>query len=433
MPKRRGFSRAGLIALLAANGACGSRTGIWIDGELSGIPNGAGAFAAAGGGPSSSGASGSAAGSRGGTTAMGSGGTLASATSGVTDCVNLSYQVELEKTQLVLIVDASSSMGTTPAGSTRSSWEVLRDALLDAVATGFHPNTALGLVAYPNMAIDTGMTLDPRPSDACVNVSQSVRLGELGEAGSEQRRRLADALNSTTLARGTPTHDAYRYGLEGMLLVGLPLSNSRSNLLLITDGSPTLLGGCVNPNSTLRNVDAQPIVAEIAEAYAAGLHSYLIGLPGSETSRAWLSEAAFAGGTPNANCQPYDADRNYCHLDITTAPDYDAALRNALSKVAAAVSPCQLDVSVPFATDGSDWTRAADPRQYAPLVSFGDGRQVWLLDKGESDVGCAEGYRFISANRIELCRSTCAAVYADPSAKLRMASACMGPPPAGDD
>lgn len=325
--------------------------------------------------------------------------------------------------RLALIVDASSSMRRRSAtnGSELTSWQVTSQALVDffggTSSIAVSGAVEAGLLSYPNLSFSSSMSLEPSATDQCVNVSGAVLPAVLGQPDDPQRTALMDALSATSLNRGTPTHDAYRWAIQSMLLESTAREGTSLSAVLLTDGSPTVQLGCVNPNDRLIGVDAAPIVAEIADATRAGIRTFIVGLPGSESSRIWLSEAAMTGGTALPDCDSVSS--SYCHMDITTAPDFGASLEAALAHVAAAVSPCRLVVP-----GLSDAIRASSRNRMTIYLRLGDGRER-LLDRSNTDAAlCAEGYRELGGDEIELCEDACVQSVRDPGASIEVIVGC---------
>src|SRR5688572_9440293 len=107
-------------------------------------------------------------------------------------------------------------------------------------------------------------------------------------------------------------------------------SGNQKFMLLITDGAPTMSEGCNGgdgDNGQVQDMPTEPIIAEIAGAYAQGIRTFLIGSPGSEESaeetggdmRPWLSRAAVESGTDEAGCA-VDGP-NFCHMDMTRSEE----------------------------------------------------------------------------------------------------------------
>jgi hypothetical protein len=187
-------------------------------------------------------------------------------------------------------------------------------------------------------------------------------------------------------------------------------------MLLITDGTPTLSLGCMNPSGSLSDQDPAPIVAEIQRAAAAGVDTFLIGSPGSEANRPWMSQAAVIGGTSKPGCNVNGP--NYCHMDMTTAPNFSAALRDGLASVVGAINSCTYE----FGTPPAGQTISAN--NITVTMSSGSNSTLVVRD----DVGeCTKGWQLTADKHILLCPDTCATVQADPLITVDVMFGCDSP------
>ncbi len=328
--------------------------------------------------------------------------------------------------KLALVVDVSGSMTSTAPGSTRSKWEVTRNALLEAVVgvmkSGLPASTSVGLLYYPNKINDDSIPTAPVDPSVCLNTDGEVGMAVLGDKSSgTQRSLLRQRLTVAVLGRGTPTVDAYNWALRHQLLTAQQLVlPGEPYILLITDGVPTLNGGCWNPNGALTLLDGEPIVRAVEAAHAQGVKTFIIGSPGSDEGRAWLSKSAYVGGTALPGCNPDSADGPYCHLDLTTAPDFSSALRDALGQIANNVAGCKYSLSALSA--GGEALPALD--KLAPIIRFSDGKLVLVGQSPNTSNYCLYGYRIVNDTQLQLCKNTCASLTDDPAATLQLVLGC---------
>jgi len=324
-------------------------------------------------------------------------------------CAGWSAEPETQPAVLQLVVDTSLSMNETPNGrggrNAATKWDITRDALKDVIGT-LPEELALGLFFYPNMPTEGSRTA--RPLDACVNIDEGIAVAPLT---AQHRARLIDALDDQEPDGWTPTHGAYRHSLESSLL---PATNpGQKYLLLITDGLPTLTLECtgdVNGGSP-DPVNADPIIDEVARARREGVRTFLIGSPGSEGGRQWMSEAAIQGATARAGCRIDGAP--YCHMDMTTAPDFSAALRAGLNQVTGEIS-CTYDIPEP------PMGQSIDPALVNLIVTTSSGASQLVLPDSMGD--CREGWQ-LKGNQVVLCDGTCSRVQAD-GASLQLLFGC---------
>jgi hypothetical protein len=337
-------------------------------------------------------------------------------------CAGETIEGEALPSVIELVIDTSSSMNQKAPGGSQSKWEVTRAALLDAVVGGpsgggLPATTGVGLIFYPNRMA----TINATPADvtSCVNTGAAIAPAVLGGATATQRSTLRTAIEQVQLAQSTPTNDAYKYAFENAISkVTLP---GKRFMLLVTDGTPTLSLGCVNTTGSLSDVDPSPIVDAIRTAAAAGIKTFLIGSPGSEANRTWMSQAAVIGGTAPAGCQA--AGPKWCHMDMTSSPNFSDALRAGLASVAGQVNSCEYG----FAKAPSGQTISAN--NINVILTSGGSSQLVVRD----DVGdCKQGWQLTADQHVLLCPDTCATVQNDPKMAVDVVFGCesIGTPPA---
>lgn len=330
-------------------------------------------------------------------------------------CAGWSSEGESIPSVLELVIDVSSSMSQeAPGGNGASKWDVTRDALLEAIVgvngPGLPGSVAVGLLFYPNV---DEVEASPGAKDItyCVNTAAMVPPATLGGPDAPHRDAIRAGIAGVQLQTSTPTHDAFGYALEqGLLPANLP---GEKFMLLITDGEPTLSQGCQNPESTFSGVDPQPIVEVIDVAWQLGIQTFLIGSPGSEPNRPWMSEAAVLAGTAWTGCEINGPD--YCHMDMTEATNFSEALRQGLGAVIGQLSTCTYSFPDPPAG------RTINGNEINVVVTADDNRTLIVRD----DIGdCSEGWQLTADNQILLCPTTCADVQIDPNITLDIMFGC---------
>lgn len=307
-----------------------------------------------------------------------------------------------------MVVDTSGSMDWVPGTEMRarngqmSKWDITSAALKDAVAK-LPASVAVGLNFYPNTGNDM----------PCINNRIALAIGLLGAANSGQRRNFNRAVDAAGPQGGTPTHAAYRFGeaaVAGSMLTG------QKFVLLITDGIPTRTLDCMGDGKTA--VDSGPLITEVGEDLAKnGVKTFVIGSPGSEDARTDLSKMASAGGTATPGCS--DNGPNYCHLDMTTAKDFAAALAEGLAQIAGQISTCEFTIPPP--PPG----KTLDTGRVNVNYTHGDGKQSTILH--DSTGMCAAGWKYdddTAPTKIVLCGSDCDVVKADQGAKVDVIFGC---------
>jgi hypothetical protein len=336
-------------------------------------------------------------------------------------CASWVTEVEVEPAMLELVVDTSSSMNEIAPGSGRQTrWQIARAALREHVVgvdgAGLPAQVAVGMLLYPGR--ESGVSNSPQDPSLCIDLDAMVPPRELGPRDSPHRNAIEQSLETANLLPSTPTHDAYRYALEEALLPAQ--FEGQKYLLLITDGAPTVSVDCMTESGRvqLAGVDPEPIVEEVrAAAQNHGVRTFLIGVPGSEPNREWMSRAAVLGGTapPGCSINGGESGSDFCHMDMTTASDFGDALRAGLNKVLGVVSPCTFSYAEP--PDGQQ----IDPEKINVLLSDrGEDTLVIRDDHGE----CGEGWQLTSGDQILLCPDTCARVQASPEIIVDVSFGC---------
>jgi hypothetical protein len=301
----------------------------------------------------------------------------------------------------MLVVDVSTSMRQ------QNKWEITREALITAL-NALPPETQVGLLLYPNRVAEAAETAQD-PSE-CVNIDALVPPAPLGDAADGHRQDLITALEDAELNASTPTHDALATAYAEFAQTGLA---GEGFVLLITDGQPTLARGCMN-DSFPTPVDPEPIITETETAFAQGILTYFIGSPGSEDAREWLSRAAQVGGTAAEGCSETELDD--CHFDMTTQPDFSAALNEALAEIAGFVISCSYPI--PEAPVDSE----IDPNK-VNVVYTTDEESVLLLRNDQPD--CDVGWQYTAdGTGINLCSATCETATQEKSAKIELFFGC---------
>lgn len=259
-------------------------------------------------------------------------------------CAGVGADVTPSATLLYFVVDASASMlwdvtNQEPDMGEPTKWDLAKTALGRAVRA--MPETiALGMSFFPNST----------STEPCIVNEVAVLLDWLTPG---HKASVEAALAQQAPAGGTPTHDAWAFGVETIAASSLI---SRKFIVLITDGAPTWSLGCTAPP------DAPQLFADAAAALGnRSIGTFVLGTPGSQgggtgpnvqpDARPTLSMLAEAGGTA-----PRDAagslacthtGPNYCHFDMTRAPDFSRALADALDKITTTVIDTTLDLPPP--------------------------------------------------------------------------------------
>ncbi len=339
---------------------------------------------------------------------VGSGGSATGVTTITRDaaCADGSGTADAIPAVVEMVIDISGSMDWGANGShnpprNKSKWDITKAALTAAVAN-LPANIAVGINFYPNGGGDRN----------CINNRIDLPIGLLDAASSPQRRAFNAAVGRARPGGGTPTHAAYKFGSE---TVAASMLAGRKFVLLITDGIPTFTLDCRGDGQN--PVDDQPLIDEVASSAKASISTFVIGSPGSEDARGDLSKMATNGGTAKAGCS--DAGPTYCHLDMTTATDFGAALSAGLAEVAGQIGTCEF--TVPPAPAG----KTLNPKYVNVLYTNGAGKETSIPQDAKGD--CMSGWKYDDKDaptKITLCGTDCDAVKADQGARVDVIFGC---------
>lgn len=411
-----------LVSLGAVVSACGLSGGD-DDGNASST---GGASGVAFGGSSNAGAPAT---SSGGSNAAASGGGVSLSTGGgsgvsVTDlesraCAGTKIEPESLPAVMQIVLDDSLSMNTmTPATNGQSKWAVTRAALEETIEN-LPKNIAVGLLYFPNK--DTSAGTMPRDVSACVNIGAMVPIAPLDDVNSAARNTLHDSLERTSPAGSTPTHDAYTYGLnESLLKTDLP---GARYMVLITDGGPTLRLECLGEGVLTSPQPTQPIIDSIQAAYVQHqVKTFLVGVPGTEDignqshddGRPWMSRAAVVGASAMSGCNVFGP--NWCHIDLTQASDFSAALRRGLGYISRQIVSCSYEVP-----SKSDTGEEVNPNLINVIFTPSGGSPTLVEENLASD--CNEGWQLQNGN-VVLCPATCERIQSDAGSKFELLFGC---------
>ncbi|MGC4087614.1 MAG: hypothetical protein QM756_06915 [Polyangiaceae bacterium] len=277
----------------------------------------------------------------------------------------------------------------------------------------------LGILYFPNMNTSRGTT--PRDVSACVNVDAMVPIATLGDAGSAARQTLQASLERTSPVGSTPTHDAYTYGLnQSLLQTTLP---GNRFMVLITDGGPTLRLECLGEGTLQNPQPTQPIIDTIRAAYVDHhVKTFLVGVPGTEDignqthddGRPWMSRAAVLGASALAGCNVNGP--SWCHIDLTQAADFSAALRKGLGYISRQVVSCSYEVPAK-SSSGED----VNPNLVNVIYTPNGGTPVLIEQSPSAD--CNEGWQ-LSGGNVVLCPATCDRIQSDSGSRFELLFGC---------
>jgi len=216
-----------------------------------------------------------------------------------------------------------------------SKWEVTSQALSAAFA-GLENNDPLPSIGIGYFNSDNYCGFPTQPDVAIQSLS--------GDAATDaQLTALQTSLANVTPQGFTPIIGTVMGGynflytnqasLDGILFV-----------VLLTDGAET----CDPANLPL-------LVQKSGEAAGVGIRTFVLGAPGSESARGFLSQIAFNGETavdPNCDHSGAPADAGDCHMDMTLPGlDFATELAANLATISLEALSCVFDVPEPAPGD----------------------------------------------------------------------------------
>ncbi len=335
-------------------------------------------------------------------------------------CNAIAAQGKPSPVSLLFVLDYSWSMCMDPSAPlsdlncatdpTKAKWSILVAAMKAAVPA-LPDDSYCGMVYFPDVKDSATV--------CTVATSPKVPLALTGAAGSTQRALLISSLppllGDNSPIASTPTGDAL--GAMYSYYAATPetaLPGASRYVVLITDGKPTC-------GSSAANAPAA-ITAAVGKANGAvpPVHTFVVGVPGSEGARTTLSQAAKAGGTAPANCS--DTGPNYCHFDMTAYPtpaDLATHLSAALAAIKGQAIGC--DYKIPPNPQGGSTNYTFVNVRYTP----GDGSSPQDLIYDPTCAGA--GWHFddpTTPQHILICPTSCTAMTADANAKLDVLFGC---------
>lgn len=351
-------------------------------------------------------------------------------------CEDWALELPLEPIDAYWVVDASASMATLVPGKSRSRWEIVRDKLDDCFASTKAADqcssSRVGVLIYPGMPRASLNTQETRDSESCVDLANALlpartEFEPLGTPSDAQR-----LIDSVVPMGNTPTLDAYRSVVQA---IPLAEQTRAAVVVLVTDGMPSMDAGCTDPapsasvedywlptpDSDTIKVSVEPILEAIEAAHARGIRTVVIGAPGSEDQRNWLSQAAVLGGSPLLGCDP-SGEKPNCHLDMTVSQTTADQVADPID-FASVYRNCRFEL--PKA--GPKPTNHVDSKRLTIAIQWGEGATQWLTREPAEASDCWYGYRLIGSKQGELCAGTCELLREDCSARLQLTYGCKMP------
>lgn len=286
-----------------------------------------------------------------------------------------------------------------------SRWETTVKALNDAFAGLSGNNAAIGLSLFS--------------TDGYCGVDSTPVVG-VDTVTPVQLTALSDAMAAANPAGGTPIVGgailAYNHLHQELHAPG------NRYVVLITDGAES----CGNRGDDTDEADLAAardrlLDVEVKKAREANIKTFVIGSPGSDAARGFLSELAFLGGTArSADCMHGDrnGDVGDCHFDLSKEADFAAVLQKTLGQISGEALGCEFQtprngsalINVQYSTGGgAPQCFAHDPRP----CDNADGWQFGKHPDGTDDL-----------SRVVLCGPACDAVKKDPTTVVDVILGC---------
>lgn len=327
-------------------------------------------------------------------------------------CATTKISAKRAPANILFIVDRSKSMLCNPPPTTTSQaceatlstanpsadtkWTITKAALESAIGA-MPPEDSAGLTYF---SVDDDCAVQDTPNVPVAPITpQHLTL-------------LAQSLDNVGPDGNTPIIGGVTLGykhLDENTFVG------RRFLVLITDGQETCAPASYKDTFLQKTVP---------EATAVGIKTFVIGAPGSEPARSFLSRIAWLGGTaksPTCIHDPTPPDLGDCHFDLTdSALDLTSALGQALEKVSKEALTCEYELPLPGEGGTLDFGKVN--------VIFEPGTGAQQVIPRDSAKGCNEsdGWQYSAdGRRIVLCGPSCEAVKADTSGSVSIALGCV--------
>lgn len=304
-------------------------------------------------------------------------------------------------------VEACNQMPIAADPDQPSRWQITADALASAAGGLMGTNAAAGMTFF---SVD----------NACgVNSTPNVGVNAMSQP---QLDAMSAALRGIAPRGGTPIVGAVVLAYAHLHQEAMAPGNRF--VVLLTDGEESCGFDGGEDDDVDRSAARRHLLeVEVKKAREANIRTFVIGAPGSENARGFLSQLAFAGGTARTpDCTHGDPTlaEGDCHYDLTTADDFAQVLGEALSDISGQALTCE------FPTP-----EGATRELINVQVATGDEAPTCLaLDERPCDEG-AEGFQFAKLpdgsddlSRVRLCGAACEQVQRVPGTRVDVILGC---------
>lgn len=341
---------------------------------------------------------------------------------GMLECDARSYGSKQIPSSVLFVVDRSGSMACNPPPvqtveacnetpiaanpSSPSRWQITVDSLKDAMGGLQDTNVAAGLTFF---SVDNGCGVNSTPSVGVNMVSKP------------QLDAMSAALDGIGPRGGTPIVGSVVLAYAHLHQEAMAPGNRY--VVLLTDGEESCgFAGEEEDTADLAAARDHLLGVEVQKAMEANIRTFVIGAPGSEGARGFLSELAAAGGTARAaDCVHGDPDSatGDCHYDLTQSADFAEVLSDALGDISGQALGCEFPTP-----DG------ISRRINVQYKATGDAGPTCLpLD--ERPCAEADGFQFAKhadgtedLSKVVLCGPACDRVKSDPGARVDVILGC---------
>ena len=336
-----------------------------------------------------------------GTTAGGSGGgggvsPPCSSVTGLDDCEPDFGVAQWRRANLLLVVDKSGSMQSTPEGYGTNKWHAMTNAL-SAVLSDVRGTLNLGLEFFPATGTDVPIPPDCASADLCCAMPSRSRMDVDIGPGETTVPEILALLSAVDPAGGTPTAIALAHAAEYFDWgPGSSLEGDRY-VLLATDGGPNCnpdvsctveectlniedSAGCPPDgfsccdNNATACLDHDETLTQIQNLADLGVQTIVVGIPGTEVYGSRLDAYAEAGGF-----QRPDGETGYYAVASSGGAE---ALADTLREVTTSlVDLCEILVSEPFPNPNQ--VNVAVDCVLVPCGEPADSGSHWYFDDPE--------------------------------------------------
>ena len=342
---------------------------------------------------------------------------------GMTGCDARRYVAQEIPASILFLVDRSGSMACNPPPvqsvqacntmpiaaepSMPSRWQIAIAALKESLGMLQGSHASAGLTFF---SVDNACGVDSTPSVGINPVSVPQRLA------------IAAALDGIAPRGGTPIVGAVILAYAHLHQEAKAPGNRY--VVLLTDGEESCgFGGDDRDAADLARARRHLLEVEVQKAREANIRTFVIGAPGSEGARGFLSQLAFAGGTarkPDCVHGDPDAESGDCHHDLTTSSDFAQVLAQALGEIRGHALGCEFPtpngrsrlINVQYGAEGGQAPvcLALDER---PCNGGADGFQFAKHPDGSDDL-----------SKVVLCGAACERVQRTPGLTIDVILGC---------